>query len=228
VTVRAPVRRSRVALRASVRPVAMAVETGTAAWKSMAVTKPNLVTNLDGETTRNIDGKVFTIKASEEDVSVTDKFGNSFPARVNKAGIIEADLANSVIGDGFTNIGGVNIAFSPEQVIGFGVPYPELINGRAAMVGFVLALGGELSGHSVREQFFSPGGFFAALFIAASVTAASLAPAALNKAPLEESFPDEVGSYSSELLPTFWTPIAEKLNGRAAMVGFTLMLILGQ
>ena len=25
--------------------------------------------------------------------------------------------------------------------------------------------------------------------------------------------------YHQELLPTFWTPIAEKLNGRAAMVG---------
>jgi hypothetical protein len=83
-------------------------------------------------------------------------------------------------------------------------------------------------GHSVASQVFSPGGFFSALLIGAAATAASCAPVALNKVTIEECFPDENAVYADELLPTFWTPIAEKLNGRVAMVAFTLMLVLGQ
>ena len=54
-------------------------------YKSMNVTKPNIVNNLDSETTRNIDGKVYTITVKGDDVTVKDKFGQMYPARVNKA-----------------------------------------------------------------------------------------------------------------------------------------------
>jgi hypothetical protein len=43
--------------------------------------------------------------------------------------------------------------------------YTELINGRAAMVGIVAAMGAELTGHSVASQVFSPGGFLSLLLI---------------------------------------------------------------
>ena len=43
------------------------------------------------------------------------------------------------------------------------------------------------------------------------------APAvALNKVTIDECFPAEDASYPDGLLPTFWTPAAEKLNGRVA------------
>ena len=44
----------------------------------------------------------------------------------------------------------------------------------------------------------------------------------------DECVPSEQASYPDELLPSVWTPFAEKINGRVAMVAFTLMLILGQ
>lgn len=96
------------------------------------------------------------------------------------------------------------------------------------MVGFVAAMGAELTGHSVANQVFSPGGILAAAFIGVLTVAASCAPVALNKVTLAECFPDEKNPHANELLPTVWTATAEKLNGRVAMVAFTLMLVLGQ
>lgn len=212
---------------AVVRVVAADGNGASSSFKSMNVTKPNIVNNLDGETTRNIDGKVYTITVKGDDVTVKDKFGQMYPARVNKASIIEADLTGSVAGTNTMSIAGMNLALTPDQVTGF-QERTEIINGRAAMVGIVAALGAELTGHSVAAQLFSPGGFLSALFIGAAATAASCAPVALNKVTIEECFPDENAVYADEPLPTFWTPIAEKLNGRVAMVAFTFMLVLGQ
>ena len=65
------------------------------------------------------------------------------------------------------------------------------------------------------------------LVLDAATIAASVAPVALNKVTLEKCFPSETGKYADELLPTFWTPVAEKLNGRVAMVGFALALVSG-
>ena len=96
------------------------------------------------------------------------------------------------------------------------------------MVGIVAALGAELTGHSVGARLFSVGGFFSAIFVAALTTAASCAPVALNKVTIDECFPAEDASYPDGLLPTFWTPAAEKLNGRVAMIAFTVMLLFGQ
>ena len=229
VTLNLPVRARAVSTRAARAAVVRVAADGeeSSGYKSMNVTKPNIVNNLDGETTRNIDGKVYTITVKGDEVTVKDKFGQVFPARVNKSAIIEADLSNSVAGANTMSIGGMNFALTPDQVTGF-QQRTETINGRAAMVGFVAAMGAELTGHSVAEQVFSPGGFLAAAFIGAATVAASVAPVTLNKVTIDECFPSEQASYPDELLPTVWTPIAEKINGRVAMVAFTLMLILGQ
>ena len=229
VTLNLPVRARAVSTRAARAAVVRVAADGeeSSGYKSMNVTKPNIVNNLDGETTRNIDGKVYTITVKDDEVTVKDKFGQVFPARVNKSAIVEADLSNSVAGANTMSIAGMNFALTPDQVTGF-QQRTETINGRAAMVGFVAAMGAELTGHSVAEQVFSPGGFLAAAFIGAATVAASVAPVALNKVTIDECFPSEQASYPYELLPTVWTPIAEKINGRVAMVAFTLMLILGQ
>ena len=130
----------------------MRVSAAADGYKSMNVTGPNIKNNLDGETTRNIDGKVYTITVSAADeVTVKDKFGQVFPARVNKSAIIEADLSNSVAGANTMSVAGMNFALTPDQVTGF-QQRTETINGRAAMVGFVAAMGAEVTGHSVASR----------------------------------------------------------------------------
>ena len=229
VTLNLPVRARAVSTRAARAAVVRVAADGeeSSGYKSMNVTKPNIVNNLDGETTRNIDGKVYTITVKGDEVTVKDKFGQVYPSRVNKASIIEADLTNSVAGANTMTVAGMNLALTPDQVTGF-QERTELINGRAAMVGFVAAMGAELTGHSVASQVFSPAGFLSALFIGAATVAASCAPVALNKVTIDECFPSETASYPDGLLPTFWTPSAEKLNGRVAMIAFTFMLVFGQ
>ena len=192
---------------------------GEGSWKAMAVTKPNLVNNLDGKTTRNIDGKVYTIEARGADVVVTDKFGARFEARVNKAGVASG--------------GGDDVDFaslSPMDFMGFDAKYkiPEVVNGRSAMVGAVFALFGKIGGGgSVAHQMFSAGGFINMLLISALVTAGTIAPAATGQKSLRDAIPDENASFKDELLPTVWTATAENVNGKVAMVILTIALLTG-
>ena len=85
------------------------------------------------------------------------------------------------------------------------------------MVGFVAAMGAEVTGHSVASQVFSPGGIRRVHRRVHGRRAC--APVALNKVTIDKCFPDENASYPDEQLPTIWTPIAEKLNGRVASGG---------
>ena len=86
---------------------------------------------------------------------------------------------------------------------------PEIINGRLAMIAFVAALGAELaSGDSVLRQFGeSPVGV---VLTVVTFTAASLIPL-LSGAKKEPFGP--------------FTPSAELINGRAAMLGFAFLLL---
>ena len=194
----------------------------------MAVTKPNLVNNLDGKTTLNIDGKVYTIEARGDEVAVTDKFGASFETRVNKAGVIEADMSKKTGASA-----GDDVDFASLQItdfVGFNAKYkiPEVVNGRAAMVGAVLALLSKIGGGgSVAHQMFTAGGFSSMLFIMAAVTAATIAPAATGATSLRGAIPDENATFPDERLPTTWTATAEGVNGKVAMVILTLALITG-
>lgn len=203
----------------------------------MAVTAPNLKNNLDGKTTRNIDGKVYTIESKGEEITVTDKFGKMYASRVNKAGVIEADMsapigsaaapagADGKASDDVLDFASMNMA----ELFGFNAKYkiPEIVNGRAAMLGAVFALFGKFGGHSVAEQVFSASGFFNMLLIMGFATASTLAPFALGKTTLRGAIPDENASYPDEKLPTIWTSSAEAVNGKVAMVIFTLALITG-
>jgi len=202
---------------------------GEGSWKAMAVTKPNLVNNLDGKTTRTIDGKVYTIEARGDDVVVTDKFGARFETRVNKAGVIEADMSKKA----GSASGGDDVDFAsltPMDFMGFDAKYkiPEVVNGRAAMVGAVFALFSKIAGGgSVAHQMFSAGGFSSMLLIIALVTAGTIAPAAAGQKSLRDTIPDENASFKDERLPTVWTATAENVNGKVAMVILTLALLTG-
>jgi hypothetical protein len=108
------------------------------------------------------------------------------------------------------------------KVMGFGAPAPEVINGRAAMVGFLAAVGAELATHDSVFKQMGEGGLGGMLFVFAAVTAASFAPLARGKS-VQETFlkknPASVGPFNVD---------AETLNGRAAMLGlFTLLVLEG-
>ncbi|KAL6755301.1 hypothetical protein V8C86DRAFT_1830371 [Haematococcus lacustris] len=91
----------------------------------------------------------------------------------------------------------------------FAGPLPETVNGRLAMLGFVAAVGAELSsGQPVLAQLASAPGAVIGTMVAFVV--ASLTPI-LKGANLSEAFGP-------------LTPSAEKLNGRAAMIGLVALL----
>ncbi len=106
------------------------------------------------------------------------------------------------------------------KVMGFGGPAPEVINGRAAMVGFLAAVGAELATHDSVFKQMGEGGLGGMLFVFAAVTAASFAPLARGKS-VQETFlkknPASVGPFNVD---------AEMLNGRAAMLGLITLLVL--
>ena len=198
-------------------------------WQSMNVSLPNLRDNLDRSTTRNIDGKVYTLELNAEDEPlVSDKFKQKYDARVNKAGIIEANLAGSVKAAEMISFGDINLALDITKITGM-QKNVEVINGRAAMIGITAALFAKIgTGQGVGEQLFSPAGIFSALFISLFAIASSVAPAALNKVTMEECFPDENKTYENERLPVTWTAAAEAVNGKVAMGVFLVALLTGQ
>uniref|UniRef100_A0A1D1XVP3 Early light-induced protein, chloroplastic n=1 Tax=Anthurium amnicola TaxID=1678845 RepID=A0A1D1XVP3_9ARAE len=97
------------------------------------------------------------------------------------------------------------------EVLAFGGPGPERINGRLAMVGFVAALGVEAArGEGVAAQLAGGGGLAWFAVTAAVVTAASLVP--LLRGVTAESASGRV-----------MTPEAELWNGRLAMLGLVAL-----
>lgn len=99
-------------------------------------------------------------------------------------------------------------ALSLGDIMAFSGPGPEIINGRLAMLAFVAALGAELSsGESVVRQWAEEPTGVTLTFVV--FIAASLIPL-INSAKREAFGP--------------FTPAAELLNGRAAMIGFASLL----
>ncbi|PSC76290.1 integral membrane Yip1-family isoform B [Micractinium conductrix] len=96
------------------------------------------------------------------------------------------------------------------QLMAFSGPAPELVNGRLAMIGVVAALAAELSsGESVLRQFADePTGV---LLTAITFITASLIPLLAT------------GSTERKAVGPF-TPAAEMLNGRAAMIGLASLI----
>ncbi|CAG9461104.1 unnamed protein product [Pedinophyceae sp. YPF-701] len=97
------------------------------------------------------------------------------------------------------------------QAMSFNGPAPEIINARAAMIGFLAAIGSEaVAGQTVAQTAHEHPVAVGATVVA--ITAASLAPILQ-------------GALRSESLGPF-TPKAELANGRAAMLGMVLLLCL--
>jgi hypothetical protein len=102
-------------------------------------------------------------------------------------------------------------AVSIGDAMAFAGPAPEIINGRLAMLGLVAALGAEFaSDESVVAQIAQEPTGIAAVF--ALIAAASFPPLLAGKQGKESLGP--------------FTPAAEMLNGRAAMIGMASLLVL--
>lgn len=104
---------------------------------------------------------------------------------------------------------------SPWSVFAFDGAAPETINGRLAMLGFVWAVIGEkTAGLSVIDQVFSPGSTGLIWFLAAVqiITYASIVPIFNAK---ESTDARSFGPF---------TAMAERWNGRAAMIGFASLI----
>lgn len=213
------------------RKLIVRANTGGEKWQAMNVSLPNLRDNLDRRTTRNIDGKVYTLELDELDKPlVRDSFKQKYETRVNKAGVIEANLAGSVATGSaeMMSILGMNVAVDFKKITGMRKEV-EVINGRAAMIGITAALFAKIgTGQGVAEQLFSPAGIFSALFISMFAIASSIAPAAMNKVTMDECFPNENKVYENEKLPVTWTAAAEAVNGKVAMGVMLVALITGQ
>mmetsp|Transcript_13940 Transcript_13940/g.35213 ORF Transcript_13940/g.35213 Transcript_13940/m.35213 type:complete len:218 (-) Transcript_13940:201-854(-) len=98
---------------------------------------------------------------------------------------------------------------SADEAMAFSGPGPEIINGRLAMLGFTAALGAELSTHVPVSQQLSmaPVPIFMSFLLLSS---ASLIPLGT------------VGRKPVKFGP--FNPTAELINGRAAMLGFAVLL----
>jgi len=104
---------------------------------------------------------------------------------------------------------------SPWSIFAFDGAAPETINGRLAMLGFVWAVIGEkISGLSVIDQVLSPGSTGLIWFLASVqiVTYGSLVPIFNAK---ESTDARSFGPF---------TALAERWNGRAAMIGFASLI----
>ncbi|WIA13714.1 hypothetical protein OEZ85_007267 [Tetradesmus obliquus] len=107
-----------------------------------------------------------------------------------------------------------------DTVMGFDGLAPELINGRAAMLGFVAAVAAETHGDSLFSQLLA-GGFQSAVVVIGLVTLASFAPA-VRQIPFDKVF----GKDKAPATFGPFTQAAELINGRAAMLGLAALFFI--
>lgn len=104
----------------------------------------------------------------------------------------------------------------------FSGPLPERVNGRMAMIGFLAAVGAELStGESLTTQWANHP--FTVPFHMALFALASAIPAVVSGTPLSELLEAAQADKMSDRLKYF-TADVELLNGRVAMLGITCLI----
>lgn len=149
--------------------------------------------------------RAVAVRATSEEQEGTVMYGG----RTYTAAEFEAAKASGAIEAAPTPVAAVAAGPSIMDLMSFGGAVPEINNGRLAMLGFISALAAELSsGESVLKQWSEEPTGIAIAF--AVFSAATFVP--LLSSSKDESF----GPF---------TPKAEMLNGRAAMLGFAALLL---
>eukprot|EP01023_Acetabularia_acetabulum_P006224 TRINITY_DN125_c0_g2_i1.p1 TRINITY_DN125_c0_g2~~TRINITY_DN125_c0_g2_i1.p1 ORF type:complete len:317 (-),score=90.35 TRINITY_DN125_c0_g2_i1:464-1342(-) len=145
------------------------------------------------------------IEAGEDGVSQGDRLFTDTEWKVATKVALEIDLTEEEMGT--KKIMDKQITMT--EAMSFSGPAPETINGRLAMLGFISALGAEAgSGQSIADQ-------LAAAPLPIAITFATFVTASI--------IPIVKGTDEEATLGPF-TPQAEVLNGRLAMVGMLALL----
>jgi hypothetical protein len=192
--------------------------------KALNLTKSSLTGAQQGSATRNVDGIVYSIKydADSDKIQIFD--------RVNRieydADVGEKDNRIALVWESGRPMQGPPSFEQIQSILRADAPGAELINGRLAMVSFLGLTGVKIvSGQAFASQLTSVYGLTGAVGLAAFVMAASLAPAFTGKISANKVFPNSNDPYSDRQLPFYFTPLAEVINGRAAMIGIVGTLI---
>lgn len=193
--------------------------------RAINITKSNLVDSQGGSATRNVDGIIYTLSyASDADkITVVDRVNRmEYDVEVGAK-----DNRISIVLESGRALAGAAPSFEQYQaVLKASSVGAELLNGRAAMVAFLGIAGVELAtGQTFISQLTSGTGAAAAVGLAVFTMAASLAPAVAGKVKVEDVFPDANSSYADRQLPYYFSPLAEIINSRVAMLGLAALVI---
>lgn len=192
--------------------------------KALNISKSTLIDSNGGRAVRNVEGEIYEIVYMQETGTVKVMCKSQQMEYSTEVG---KDSRISIVLESAVPIAGGMPSFPQLQaLLKFGGPGPELVNGRTAMLAFVGIAATEVAtGRTVLDQVSSPAGAALALGLIALSTAASLAPLLLGKCKPEKAFPSVNDSYPDQQLPFLWSPLAEQLNGRLAMMALALILV---
>lgn len=200
--------------------------------KALNITKSSLIDAQGGRATRNIDGIIYTIQYDEpkDTITVIDRVNRtSYDVEVGqKDNRISLILESSrPISSNSSTTSFVIPSFEQLQSLlrgdGKGA---ELMNGRVAMAALLGVIAVEAAtGQSFVTQISSPAGGIAALSLATLTVVASIAPAFTGAVSSDAVLPDANDPCTDRQLPYFWTPLAEIINGRVAMVGMAALIV---
>ena len=215
----------RLAVRAAA--VKSSTKTPEIPMKALNITKANLINSQDGAAVRNVDGVIYSISydAATDAVKVLDRsnqleYDVSVGAKDNRISIILDSATPSA-----TPVNGAPTFQELQMILKGDGPGPEAINGRVAMAAFFgIAVVEKISGLTVIEQAATPVGATAAISLVLLTLVASIAPALTGKVPVSKVLPSTDDSFPDRPLPFLWTPLAEKINSRVAMLGLVALI----
>lgn len=194
--------------------------------KALNITKRTLIDSNGGRAVRNLDDTIYEIvymPATDSVRVVCMSEQKEYGTEIGKDSRISlvVESAQPIV----AARGPPTLRQMQSQLVPSG-PGPEIINGRAAMVGVFAAVLSELAtGKTLAEEMSSPALAGAFVLLTGTVVAASVAPMLTGAVRADKAFPSVNDVYPDGPIPYFWTALGEKLNGRLAMLGFAGILI---